>query len=432
MRKLVLTLTASYALLASCSVQKKIAKRAGEDILNQQPVAGAHIGIGLYDLSANKYLYSYQSDKYFIPASNTKLFTCYAAMKYLGDSLPGVKVLETADNITLFPTGDPTFIHNDFVSHPVFEYIKNTGKPLLWNDKGWREKGWGFGWAWDDYESDYMAERSAFPIHGNVLDISGTKASVKIYPSLPVEINNVASKVPGGFVNDAGRKRDSNVFDLHFDGKANKIISVPFVTNNNREILASVTGKKIEQATAATPSAALLKTIHSQPTDSMLRYMMYRSDNFYAEQSLLMLSNEKLGFISDAAIIDTLLKTDYKDLPQRPKWVDGSGLSRYNLITPQDFITVLKKMKADIDWKRITTILPTGGTGTLSGYYQKIAGRIFAKTGTLSNNVSLSGFLLTKKDHTILFSVMVNNHMGSAPAIRRLVERFLMEIYEKY
>ena len=85
--------------------------------------------------------------------------------------------------------------------------------------------------------------------------------------------------------------------------------------------------------------------IHSQPTDSLLKPMMHRSDNFFAEQSLLMVSNKVLGVMNDEKIIDTLLKTDFKDLPQKPGWVDGSGLSRYNLFTPQDFVFIFNKMK---------------------------------------------------------------------------------------
>ena len=66
------------------------------------------------------------------------------------------------------------------------------------------------------------------------------------------------------------------------------------------------------------------QVIHSQPTDSLLKPMMHRSDNFFAEQSLLMVSNERLGVMNDAKIIDTILKTDFKDLPQKPRWADGS------------------------------------------------------------------------------------------------------------
>jgi D-alanyl-D-alanine carboxypeptidase/D-alanyl-D-alanine-endopeptidase (penicillin-binding protein 4) len=78
--------------------------------------------------------------------------------------------------------------------------------------------------------------------------------------------------------------------------------------------------------------------------------MMHESDNLFAEQSLLMVSNEVLGVMDDVKIIDTLLKTDFADLPQKPRWVDGSGLSRYNLFTPKDFVVILHKMQTALAW----------------------------------------------------------------------------------
>ena len=89
-------------------------------------------------------------------------------------------------------------------------------------------------------------------------------------------------------------------------------------------------------------------------------------------------------------------------------------------------------MKADFSWQRITTILPTGNQGTLNNYYKNLAGNIFAKTGTLSGQVALSGYLITKQGETLVFSVLVNNHQTSATAIRRGVERFLTQVYEQY
>jgi serine-type D-Ala-D-Ala carboxypeptidase/endopeptidase (penicillin-binding protein 4) len=145
-----------------------------------------------------------------------------------------------------------------------------------------------------------------------------------------------------------------------------------------------------------------------------------------------MVSNEMTGVMNDAKIIDSLLKTDFKDLPQKPRWVDGSGLSRYNLFSPNDMVTVLNKMKTEFDWNRITTILPTGNEGTLTNYYLNLKDRIFAKTGTISNNIALSGFLITKQNKTLIFSVLVNNHMGNTSQIRRAVEKFLTSVADKY
>jgi D-alanyl-D-alanine carboxypeptidase/D-alanyl-D-alanine-endopeptidase (penicillin-binding protein 4) len=179
-------------------------------------------------------------------------------------------------------------------------------------------------------------------------------------------------------------------------------------------------------------SIANLKRVHSQPTDSLLKPMMHRSDNFFAEQSLLMVSNERLGIMNDEKIIDTLLKTDFKDLPQKPRWVDGSGLSRYNLFSPQDFVTILNKIKNEFGMDRIKNILPTGGEGTISSYYKTESGYLFAKTGTLSGVVAISGFLYTKKNKLLIFSVLVNNHNDSATDVRRAVEKFLQGIRNKY
>lgn len=145
-----------------------------------------------------------------------------------------------------------------------------------------------------------------------------------------------------------------------------------------------------------------------------------------------MASNERLGYMNDEAIIDTLLKSDLKDVPQKPRWVDGSGLSRYNLFTPQSFVYILNKMKNEFGWDRVKNILPTGGTGTLTSYYKKEAGFIYAKTGTLSNNCALSGYLITKKGRFLIFSVLVNNYSTGATPVRKAMEKFLVGIRENY
>jgi D-alanyl-D-alanine carboxypeptidase/D-alanyl-D-alanine-endopeptidase (penicillin-binding protein 4) len=175
-----------------------------------------------------------------------------------------------------------------------------------------------------------------------------------------------------------------------------------------------------------------ITAMHSQPTDSLLKPMMHRSDNFFAEQSLLMVSNRLLGVMNDEKIIDTLLKTDFKDLPQKPRWADGSGLSRYNLFSPKDFIFILNKMKNEFGLDRIRNILPTGNEGTLNNYYKAETGRLFAKTGSLSGVIALSGFLYTRKNKLVIFSVLVNNHNSSATAVRRAVEKFMENVYGNY
>ncbi|HEX3024503.1 MAG TPA: D-alanyl-D-alanine carboxypeptidase [Chitinophagaceae bacterium] len=442
------------------AAENNIEQFAATYLLSDSNLLSAHVGISVYDAGAKKYLYNYQGNKYFIPASNTKLLTCYAAMKYLGDSLAGLRYEMKEDNqLYIQATGDPTFLHPDFENQPVFNFLKNAKQNINVVPPKWREKPLGFGWAWDDYNDDYMAERSEFPIYGNVAKFSAKNDTIEVMPNYfysknyginvkdnehfknhPKEINNIAIT----------RDVDKNFFQWKTVKSKFSSAEIPFKTNASPfppssfneiktlayyvpySILEDTLKKMFEYSLWIDRSYLLPNIIHSQPTDSLLKITMHRSDNFFAEQTLLMVSNERLGLMSDEKIIDTLLQTDYKLMPQKPKWVDGSGLSRYNLISPQDFIFLLEKMKNDFAWNRITTILPTGDEGTLKGLYKNYAGKIYAKTGTVSNNLALSGYIITNKNKQLIFSVMVNNHQASATAIRKSIERFITAIIENY
>jgi serine-type D-Ala-D-Ala carboxypeptidase/endopeptidase (penicillin-binding protein 4) len=163
----------------------------------------------------------------------------------------------------------------------------------------------------------------------------------------------------------------------------------------------------------------------------MLIPMMHRSDNFFAEQALQMVSQQLLGEMNTDKITDTLIKLFFNDSKKKPIWVDGSGLSRYNLFTPNHFISTLQKMKAAFGMEKLQTILTTGGQGTLTGYYVKNGGTIYAKTGSMSGNVSLSGFFTSKTGKPFVFSVHINQFTGTGRQGRRAIERFLQQIIEK-
>lgn len=441
-------------LFAACSSQKAIQKQAQQTILQEPALTRAHVGVSLYDVEANKFLYNHQADKYFVPASNTKILTCFAALKYLGDSLTGINYYENDTALFLLPAGDPTLLHPEFKKQPVIEFLRRTGKNIYITDQNWKDRALGSGWGWSDYNEAYMAERSALPIFGNVIkwvqeapqDVQNPDPLFAPSPTI-YSIPEVDWKVR--FSGDTAiksfyveREQAENIYHISQGTEKKKEQEVPFVTKGLEsalELLPDTLQKevvnknwKITRNLQPMIRSSQPRAIHSQPTDSLLRPMMYRSDNFYAEQTLLMVSNTRLGVMSDRLIIDSLLKTDLADLPQAPRWVDGSGLSRYNLFTPQDFVAVLDKMRQQFGMDRLKKIFPTGGTGTLGSYYKTDSGYIFAKTGTLAGVVALSGYLYTQKNKLILFSVLVNNHNGNAAAIRRSVEAFLTGIRNKY
>ncbi|MBV9989296.1 MAG: D-alanyl-D-alanine carboxypeptidase [Chitinophagaceae bacterium] len=432
MRKFISAAAVFSALLffSACSLQKKIAKEAGRDILNNPDFRSAHIGITLYDPASGQYLYDHQGDKFFVPASNTKLFTCYAVMKNLGDSLLSIRYIENGNgSVTVYPNGDPSFLHPDFSSQRVFDFLKKHRSVMI-GTESWRENALGFGWAWDDYNSDYMAERSLMPIYGNLVRFTHNTATRAIPSYFQNSLSDSGWNGKESF--SIRREPASNSFYRRASNSRFATTDIPIYTRDPQllvSLLADTLHTRVGLAGSTGDRQAAVK-MYSQPTDSLLKIMMHRSDNFFAEQTLLMVSNEKLGFMSDARIIDTLLKTDFVGLPQKPKWVDGSGLSRYNLISPQDFVWVLTQMKNEFRWERISTILATGGEGTISSYYKNYSGRIYAKTGSLSNHLALSGYITTKKGRQLIFSVLVNAELAPPANIRKGVEKFLTAVMD--
>jgi D-alanyl-D-alanine carboxypeptidase/D-alanyl-D-alanine-endopeptidase (penicillin-binding protein 4) len=446
LRQLITLNSALLILITSCSVEKRIAKSAKADVLDAKALQTAHVGISIFDPATNNYLYNYQGDKYFVPASNTKIPTCYAAMKYLGDSLVGLKYsLGDGKNIVIEATGDPTFLHPDFKIQRVHRFLSQVEGRVSFSESNWSERPLGTGWSWNDYTESYMAERSLMPMYGNIVMISGKLVNLKVEPSFfkhrimtnPVKNEMLVPNIDSFYAASATRRMQENNFGVEGNKTSqNEIIKIPFHTRELGTLFQMLkdTLKNVKEIINAGPSYQydFSSKIHSQPTDSLLKPMMHRSDNFFAEQSLLMVSNELLGVMNDAKIIDTILKTDFKDLPQKPRWVDGSGLSRYNLFTPQDFVAILNKMQKEFPMERIKEIFPTGGEGTISSYYKSDSGYIYGKTGTLSGVVAFSGFLYTKKGKLLIFSTLVNNHQASATDVRRTIEKFLQDVRNKY
>ena len=89
-------------------------------------------------------------------------------------------------------------------------------------------------------------------------------------------------------------------------------------------------------------------------------------------------------------------------------------------------------MKNEFGLERMKTILPTGGQGTLKNYYLIDSGYIFAKTGTLSNTCSISGYLITKKNKLLIFSILNNNYISNTTPVKRAVEKFLHNLRQNH
>jgi D-alanyl-D-alanine carboxypeptidase/D-alanyl-D-alanine-endopeptidase (penicillin-binding protein 4) len=402
--------------------------------LASPPINGAHAGVLILDSESKDTILRYQSEKYFIPASNVKLFTLYAGLKLIGDSIPGIRYRENADSVWLFPTGDPTLMNKRFSSGRVMDYLRKAGKSIWICDENiFQTTSLAPGWSVDDLDQAFMPERSALPLSGNIFSFTaGSSPYFKNYPDYPFPIH-----LKPGMTLQTKRDMHLNEFYLtkETDDPKNLYDSAPFISS--LELSAKILERELNKTVSIVSSRNFredlpMKTLYSEKSDSVFRLMMHESDNFLAEQVLLMASMTRFGYMDEKKIIESLIKNELQSIPQPPKWVDGSGLSRYNLFSPEDMVYILQKNIDDYGRGRILNILPSGGKGTLSGYYESENAYLHGKTGSLSNNSCLTGIIQTKTNRRLAFSIMVNNHPGKSAPVRRCIESLLNEIRKGY
>jgi D-alanyl-D-alanine carboxypeptidase/D-alanyl-D-alanine-endopeptidase (penicillin-binding protein 4) len=150
------------------------------------------------------------------------------------------------------------------------------------------------------------------------------------------------------------------------------------------------------------------------------------SDNFLAEQLLLLISNQLGDTLSSNRVIEYLLENELSEIKNEINWVDGSGLSRYNQVTPHAMVYILNKLLHQVPKVKLFHLLPeSGNTGTLENSFINLKGKAHAKTGSMSYVYNISGFLETNSGKTLLFSFMNNNFDISFSELKAEMERVL-------
>jgi D-alanyl-D-alanine carboxypeptidase/D-alanyl-D-alanine-endopeptidase (penicillin-binding protein 4) len=427
--------------LAGCINSKTtFSRRNLASMLENNPVFSQHhCGFVLFDPTTEKTIYSYNGERYFTPASNTKIFTLYTSLRILGDSVPALRYVTRPDSIIFWGTGDPSFLHPDLQSTRAYNFLNQRKEKLLYAAIPYEGEHLGPGWAWDDYNDAYSAEKSAFPLFGNLVRFG-------VKPDAPVLVQPgfFASYLQVSSTSDnrrpiIERSLSGNAFTYRPAPASGAFTrDVPF--NTSSELLLQLLSDTLNRQVTAIPFVPFpdAETLYSLPTDSIYKRMMQESDNFLAEQLLLLCSSvlsgqKKEEKLSSEHTIAYAKKEWLADLPDKPVWIDGSGLSRYNLFTPRSLVALWMKLYQQVPRERLFSLLATGGlSGTLKNSYQQPVPYIYGKTGSLSNNHCLSGFLLTQSGQTLVFSFMHSNFVRPTAEIRREMERILLEIHQKY
>jgi D-alanyl-D-alanine carboxypeptidase/D-alanyl-D-alanine-endopeptidase (penicillin-binding protein 4) len=389
-------------------------------------------GFMLYDPEKKKVLFEHNASRYFTPASNTKIFTLFAGLNLLGDSIPALRYSILGDSLIFTGTCDPSFLYKPVCDSDVYEFLSRSPYELFYTEANWNTAPFGPGWSWEDYDFYYSPMRSPFPIYGNTFEAVYLNGKLTTKPSYFEKF-----VVPSGDTAETSsliRSPYSN--EVRFTPGRNDRIrnwTKPFITDASMVVqLLSDTLNRPVTFVQQTP-ATTWQTIYSVPADSLYKVMMQDSDNFIAEQLLLLCAGALGDTLDPQVAIDYVKDNFLKDLPDEPQWNDGSGLSRYNLVTPRSVVILWEKLLGSVDRERLFSLLATGGvSGTIKNYYVAEKPYVYGKTGTLSHVHCLSGYIVTKRGRTLIFSLMNTNYSVPTRRVRESMERLLEMIRDRY
>jgi D-alanyl-D-alanine carboxypeptidase/D-alanyl-D-alanine-endopeptidase (penicillin-binding protein 4) len=381
-------------------------------------------GVMIKDLATGKVLFEKNADQYFMPASNMKLLTFLQANRILGSQIPSFKYRETKDTLFFWGTGDISNLHPTIKNTALRDFLAASSKVVVYGAPLKPIPVMGSGWAWDDYNDHYSAEISDMPLYANLVNFSASAKRWKIMP----DVFEAVAKT--GTTLEVRRNRLKNQFELPvLTTEKYGAQDVPFITSPDMTafLLADTLHKSVETMHLAVHPDA--RIFYAGKMDSLYLPMLHESDNAVAEQLLVMIAAEK-GW-DPTKVIENLKKEPGNEFLSDICWVDGSGLSRYNLIRPKDFIHILELLAKEVAPDRLHTLLPEASkTGTMRNVQDLNEGvRIWAKSGSFGNTYDLSGYYLTKDGKTLAFSILSNLGNASVRDIKKSVVDFLRAIH---
>jgi D-alanyl-D-alanine carboxypeptidase/D-alanyl-D-alanine-endopeptidase (penicillin-binding protein 4) len=409
-------------------------------------------------------LFAREDDRLYTPASNRKLFTAASALHWLGPKHRFITTLLSAGRISadtlhgdlvLVGSGDPDLAALDLAALAdtlAFAARVVTGDVRA-DDSWFDDVEWGAGWMWDDgpfWEWPYV---TALTLEDNVVTVtvrpgSEVGAPVVVDMALPtgyVTLNVSATTAAPGATPEL-------VIDRHWDPKENVIdiagalaidaeevtarrtveepalyaatVLLELLEARGVEVLGTARRRPLEGAAADTIAAHT-----SGPLAGSIRNFLKVSDNLTGELLVKAVGAAVSGppgtyekglaaeraFLADEVGVDTTAQ----------RLADGSGVSRYNLVTARQIVALLAYMPSRTDlFPAYLDALPVAGVdGTLEERMRgtAAAGRARAKTGTLNGVTALSGYVPSAEGERLAFSMMVEFYAGSA-ATRRAVQ----------
>jgi len=411
--------------------------------------ADLNVGIHIKSMQYGDTLYTKNQYRSFVPASILKIFTAESALLYLGPHYKfSTRFVTDAKeishgiirgNLYLVHSGDPSLTYydiEDMMTALKAQHIQQITGNVYIDNSAYDQEIYAPGWVWNDRRFCYAAPISASIINHNCLNFRLTPAKVVGHTANIVE--NSGSVVQNNVITKPSNNRscyirlgsgNNNLLVVsgcmpkgrYSQGVSSVVTDVMYYNKVLLTKLFDRFGIRVKgNITAGTaPKNSTLLTAHdSEPLTALITDMLKKSDNVIAGSLF-----KKLGEIytkrpgswenGSNAVTQILAQQMGVNISQM-RLSDGSGLSRYNLITPAQMMHVLDFAyhHHETNYDFISALPVAGVDGTLKHRLRNVAWKIRAKTGTMSGVVALAGYAMNKQKEPIAFVIIVNGRTG--------------------
>jgi D-alanyl-D-alanine carboxypeptidase/D-alanyl-D-alanine-endopeptidase (penicillin-binding protein 4) len=445
-----------------------------DSMVTQHEFRNSHFGVLIVDPAHADTLYSLNAGKLFMPASNMKIITGSTSLVQLGpdysyrtDFAAGGPVVHDTLQGALIVTGrgDPTIsdhmrgsaltplldIADSLRAHGIVAIADGVRSGV----EVFPDTTIGFGWSWDDLGEDYGAGVDALYLNEGFAQVIARgrpgmrPESIETTPARSYPMVTIAPPIPGAAPDTSELHLDFDSLRTRFIARGrlrNAVDTIIAVYPSQREAYLAglrqalvsrgiAVGSSIHRYAATSDAApeAPLFTIHSPPLRQILPALEKPSQNQIAEILYKTLGLEKTGVgsaDSGRVVIERQLLA-WGAEPDGFLIRDGSGLSRYDYLSPETIVRVLDKVRADTAFHVFYDALPIAGVdGSLRRRMRGTAaeGKIHAKTGSVANARSLSGYAITQDGRTLIFSLLANNWTTSEASVDSVQNRIAVLI----
>jgi D-alanyl-D-alanine carboxypeptidase/D-alanyl-D-alanine-endopeptidase (penicillin-binding protein 4) len=432
------------------------------DTLISQMFPQANVGVFVQDAKTKEILYEHNANKLLSPASNIKLLTAGAVLYQFGPDEHYLTTLsEYNHNFYITFSGSPDFKKEDlehFIRFLKERGLKTIQGNIVLDTLQFKPPYYPPGVSYDDLGWYYDAPSTALILNGNAVAYDFMTAKELGQPIVikPKNAHKVLTLI--NQVRTVSKEEDKEHCDLNIEIKPHNTLklygclaqaeeprtmrlAVPdpvlyakqVIQQALKENQLSLKGAIVE---GMTPKEAIVLATHqSDDFITLIARMLKESDNLYADSFTKRLGLALTGegnFKQGAFAIKKLLAEHTSMDMKQVELGDGAG-TRYNLTTPKQLAIFLSNIYDDEHLKSpfLNALPAMGVSGTLKDRMEEspLKNKIFAKTGTMHDISSLSGYLVLADDKVILFSIINNGILqGQLPKAKQLEEKILTVI----